>query len=150
MCKRMDSTSCTGSGKVTLPRRVWDGGVFGQYSLPHPACIGGRWGLMSVGPSLTNEGGNWWINAGLLSFEGTILRCIRQALQRGPSRIEPHLPTVERAQRGPLNCLVLFPHLYLPLPLCYFLQPSPSSGLRPCSPGQLNQNTQFPHLEKNP
>ena len=46
----MDSTSCLGSGKVSLPRTAWGGGVIGWYGRPHPACMGGKWRLMSLGP----------------------------------------------------------------------------------------------------
>ena len=61
--------------------------------------------LRSLGPFITNKIGNWWINTGLWSFRGTILRCIGQALWGGgggPSRIQPQLPAVRLAQQCPL------------------------------------------------
>lgn len=117
--------------------------IFGQCRLPHPACMGGRWGLTPLEASSINEGGIWWVNAGLLSFRGTVPRYTGQAFQAIPAGLNPNfnLSTV------PAELPFAFP-IFVSPPFLYFLQPSPSSARRPCSPGKTNQDTQFPHLKK--
>lgn len=113
-CERgIDSTSCWGSSGVTLLTRMWDGEYcHGHFCTTHSvlsSMCGRKVGINAPGAILNQGGGNWWINAGPLSFRGTILTYIGQVLQGIPNRIETQMPTVELAQQCPLIVFSSFP-----------------------------------------
>lgn len=148
-----DSTSCWGSNEVTLPKSMWEGrhccGQLRTMPTATSSLHGRKVGTNASGGILNNEGGIWWVNAGLSSSRGIVLWCTGQVFQKIPAGLSPSFPQWNHfslSTMPPLFPFALSPSLS-PLPF-YFLQPPPSCALRPCSPGKTNQDTQFSSLEK--
>lgn len=151
--KGMDSTSCWGSGKVTWPTSMWDGRHCPDHLWTVQSATSSLYGRkvgVNAPEVILKQRGRELVDTGRSPvFQRDSSEVYGTDFSGDPSRTEPRFPTGELAQMMPSLLPFTLSPSSSPLPF-YFLGPSPSSALRPCSPGKPNQDTQFPHLKKSP